>query len=518
MVDEKQPGNPGNPGVIAGDRIYFNHPERGAVSGEVAAVGRHGVSVPHESGEGHIGVRWEAILGHQKRRERRLKVLEEGEDGYLAENEDGQRVFVRGSADQAADQDPAEAGDPDEGQDGDDDDQAPLNKALLLDVGPLSCDCTDHALEALHKALSEDGIQDWARHESPFIADLIERFSQEGLLRAQSVRDELSAWIAGERHINGLVRAAAPAAASGAWSETQLGLVRTYLQALPSSAFGLEDWALLVDYLAQRYMPESLLLAEAEMLVSRAGMMGYIEAHLETLPAGSATRILAAMPSTVAAAASTFAFSEAMVSILDYGRLRACDAVTGAAESLRLGLRRTILAHEQKRLAGDPSASNSSLQQQLFDQFGRFNRDWRMIAVTEAGEICNQGVIAAQPPGAMVRRMEQYHGACPFCSKLDGRVFRVTTASDPAKNGTRDVWPGKTNLGRSASPRRRSGTALVPRPAHERWWAAAGTQHPHCRGRWEPLRRLEPGQDPAFERWMMERAGVKFGLDPLGND
>lgn len=488
-----------NPGVIVGDRIYCQHPERGAVSAPVVAVGRHGVSIPHESGKGVVGVRWDAILGHQKRRERKLKVLEDGEDGFIAEDDDGKRVFVR----HGAEQEPGK-GEP-EGR--------AMHKAVLLDVGPLSCGCTDHALDELHKAMSEDGIQEWARHESPFIADLIEQFTQAGLLRSEQVREELTAWIAGERHIAGLARSAAPAGSPVVWSEVQLGLVRTYLEALPPADFRLDDWALLVDYLAHRYMPESKLMAEAEMLVARAGMMGVVESYLQDLAEDDALRLLAAMPETVVGASSAFALSDATASILEYGRLRACDAVTSVSDSLRLGLRRVVLDHQQRRLAGDPSANNETLQQALMDRFSRFNRDWRMIAVTEAGEMCNQGVIAMQPPGSMVRRMEQYHGACPFCRKLDGRVFRVTTADDPDKDGAKDVWPGKTNIGRSASPRKRIGDELVPRLPAERWWAAAGVMHPHCRGRWEPLRRLRPGQDPAFERWMMEKAGVKFGLE-----
>jgi hypothetical protein len=490
------------PSIVAGDRIYCQHPKMGAISAEVSSVGEHGVTIPHESGKGHVGVKWGAILGHQKRRERKLKVLEEGEDGFIAENEEGHRVYVHGSlAEHAA------------GEEADDQEEAPkLRKALLLDIGPLSCGCSDHALDELHKAMSEDGIKEWARHESPFIRDLIEMFTESGLLYSNTVREELSAWISGANFRADAVTSVKPALKAGVWTEQEMGMVRTYLEALPSASFGLDDWGLLVDYLAQRYMPEAMLVNEAEMLVARAGMMGKIEAYIEALP-GDPMAVLASMPATVDAVINSFALSDVERSILEYGKLRTCDALTGVSDSLRLGLRKVILAHQQKRLAGDPEASNSKLEQTLFERFGQFNRDWRMIAVTEAGEACNQGVIAALPAGSMVRRMEQYYAACPFCKRLDGRVFRVTTADDPKKDGKFDVWPGKTNVGRSASPNKRSGNELVPRAEFERWWPAAGTQHPHCRGRWEPLRRLKPGEDPAFERWMMEKAGVKFGME-----
>lgn len=479
------------PNVVVGDRIYCHHPKNGISSAEVAAVGKHGVTV--KDGKDLVGVRWNAILGHHTRKERKLKVIEHGEDGFIAEDESGKRVFVHDGAGKES----KEAG--------------KMQKALLLDVGGLSCGCTDHALEVLHKAMSEDGIDDWARHESPFIAELIERFTKAGLLRSQAVREELTAWIEGKRHIGGRVGKPPQGLGSWLWSEKELGIAKTYLESLPKLA--LDDWSLLIDYLAQRYMPVHHLLQDAEMLVAKAAMMGKVEAHFAALPEAEAVRVLDALPATVVEVKVAFKLSSVADSVLDYGKLRACDEVTSVTESLKHGIKRTILDHQQRRLSGDVTATDGALQQQLFDRFAKFNKDWRIIAVTEAGEMCNQGVVAAQPPESMVRRLEQYHGACPFCRKLDGRVFRVTTPDDPKKDGAKDVWVGKTNVGRSSAPRKRVGDELIERTQAERWWPAAGTQHPHCRGRWEPMAPLNPGDDPAFAKWMMQKAGVKFGMD-----
>lgn len=479
------------PNVVVGDRIYCHHPKNGISSAEVAAVGKHGVTV--KDGKDLVGVRWSAILGHHTRKERKLKVIEHGEDGFIAEDESGKRVFVHDGAGKES----KEAG--------------KMQKALLLDVGGLSCGCTDHALEVLHKAMSEDGIDDWARHESPFIAELIERFTKAGLLRSQAVREELTAWIEGKRHIAGRVGKPPQGLGSSLWSEKELGIAKTYLESLPKLA--LDDWSLLIDYLAQRYMPVTYLLQDAEMLVAKAAMMGKVEAHFAALPEAEAVRVLDALPATVAEVKVAFKLSSVADSVLDYGKLRACDEVTSVTESLKHGIKRTILDHQQRRLSGDVTATDGALQQQLFDRFAKFNKDWRIIAVTEAGEMCNQGVVAAQPPESMVRRLEQYHGACPFCRKLDGRVFRVTTPDDPKKDGAKDVWVGKTNVGRSSAPRKRVGDELIERTQAERWWPAAGTQHPHCRGRWEPMAPLKPGDDPEFAKWMMQKAGVKFGMD-----
>ena len=130
------------------------------------------------------------------------------------------------------------------------------------------------------------------------------------------------------------------------------------------------------------------------------------------------------------------------------------------------------------------------------------NRDWRRIAVTEAGENANQGLIASLQPGARVRRMEQYRGACPYCRKINGTVLTVVDAANKDKDGVTQVWVGKNNIGRSGAPRKRVGAELIPRLAAELWWVPAGTVHPHCRGQWHVLEGAKPGDDPSFQAWL----------------
>jgi hypothetical protein len=60
------------------------------------------------------------------------------------------------------------------------------------------------------------------------------------------------------------------------------------------------------------------------------------------------------------------------------------------------------------------------------------------------------------------------------------------------------IWPGKNNVGRSASPKKRVGDVLVDREPDEMWQIPAGLAHPHCRGRWVPVIEDAPGDDPAF--------------------
>ena len=494
--------------VIDGDEVYFRHEKHGPLSGRVLSVGQHGVTVAHETGDdGMHRVLWDDVLGHKKRRTRKLKLLERGEDGGIAVDEDGNRVFVGGELPGS------------DTVDEDDDDRlgksfTPPGTPLLVDIGHLhgaACDC---ALDGLYKALSdEDGLAHdiWAEHENPFIRALIEKFSDRGLTKLGKVQSELAKWMAGEYHVPSQEAVPVPPGFMGRWSQDELALVRIYLENLSPAAMGIDDWSLAIDYVVQRYLPPDVLNEEAEWLAVKAHLLGRAQAVLGDASAGAVSAIAEAMPSTVHEAGIMFKFSDAAEAILEYGKARACDAVVSISESTRHRLKRVILDHEQKKLAGAP-VSASTLQSKLFDEFDALNRDWRRIAVTEAGEMANQGVVASLPRDSRVRRIEQYRGACPFCRKLDGRVFRVTTADDPERDGDKDVWPGKTNVGRSASPRKRVGGELIDREPHEKWWAAAGTQHPHCRGRWEPMQAAQPGDDPDFAAWLRKRMGQVEGM------
>lgn len=503
----QKPAVPGR-NVVDGDVLYFHHPDHGPLFGPVVCVGKDGVTIQHETGDdGHHRVKWSDVLGHKQRRVRKLTLLERGEDGAIAQDETGKRVFIEGEV-------PEEEGEL-------------LNKAvavsdhvvgpdmpLLVDIGHLHGEACDCALESLHKALSdEDGLAHdiWAEHENPFIRSLVEKFSERGLTKIAKVQSELAKWMAGKHHVPPKNPVAVPPGFMGRWSQEQLDLVRIYLESIPPGAMTLDDWSMTIDYMVQRYLPPETLNEEAEWLSVKANLMGRVQAHMGNADPAVAAAVAEALPSTVAEAGVMFKISDVAESVMAYGKARACDAVESLSEATRHKLKRVVLNYEQQRLAGDP-VSTSNLQSKLLDEFGALNRDWRRIAVTEAGEMANQGVVAALPKDSNVRRLEMYAGACPFCKKLDGRVFRVTDAADPEKNGDKDVWPGKTNVGRSSSPRKRVGNELVDRTPSEKWWAAAGVQHPHCRGRWEPMQSIQPGDDPEFAKWLRKRLGQKEGM------
>lgn len=369
---------------------------------------------------------------------------------------------------------------------------------ILVDVAHLTCEACDDALESmvLAKAIGGGGDDIWDEHPNPMVRRIVELFTERGLDRIQGLQDELERWLAGSEFREGLERPPRPGEAMARWSRAELGTVRLYLERLPPELWALDDWLLLVDYLVQRYLPADDLRSEAEWLSTRSALMGRVQSAIE-LTAQAADTLLQ-RPDFGTLGGVTLA-PELQAALL-YGRERCCEHVTALSDRLRHQMRALIVDYQEAVFTGDRRGAAESLQGRLLDTFGTLNRDWRRIAVTEATENVNQGFVASLAPGTRIKRVERYRGACEFCRKIDGRVMTVVEPSKPDKDGETEVWIGKTNVGRSASPRRRAPGGLVEREPHELWWVAAGAMHPHCRGAWRRV--TGSSQDDEFEAWL----------------
>lgn len=382
--------------------------------------------------------------------------------------------------------------------------------AVLVDLTCLCEEHTDSALEHVFKAQGENPPDDsiWDAHPNPYIRRIVELFTQRGLNRISGLTDELKRWLAGENHKPGAERPARPEGAMARWSVTEIGLTKLYLESLPPDQFTLDDWMLVVDYLVQRYLPATDLRTESEWMATRSSLMGRVQAALSREPTeAEADHILASLPGTIGQAADAWGLKPWQRSVLEYGNAHCAENVAGLTDAIRHRLRRLVMDHTEGKFLGDRARAAGSLQTRLMDEFGTMNRDWRRIAVTEAGENLNQGLISTLPPGRRVKRVEKYRGACPFCRSIDGTILTVAAPDDPAKNGAKQVWVGKTNIGRAAAPKKRKGGELVDREAHERWWIPAGTVHPNCRGGWVVLEDPQRKADPKFSAWMDEVLG-----------
>ena len=374
---------------------------------------------------------------------------------------------------------------------------------VFIDFTAMTCCATNDALEYIFKSTHDHDSGIWSQHESVLIRRLVELFTKRGLDRLAAVKQAIIDWESGVNHKPAEVIPTKPGMMVR-WNADELALVKIYLEALPPEQWTLDDHMMSVDYVVQRYLPLDELTTEAEWLATRAGMMGKVQANMkgEATPK-QADVILAALPSTVAAAAQMFTQTLLEQHTLAYGNLRAVENVRALTDEVRHKMRALVMQHvADKVVSGD--TTGRSLEGQLLDAFGILNRDWRRIAVTEAGECQNQGFIASVKPFSKVKRVEQYANACAFCKKIHGRIAEVVPADHPDKDGTTQIWPGKNNIGRSASPRKRVGDDLVERTEDEMWWLPAGLAHPHCRGRWVPVLDDEPGDDPEFGDWLRD--------------
>lgn len=375
----------------------------------------------------------------------------------------------------------------------------------LLDISKLPDHACEAGLDAMFKAATgggDDGV--WEPHESPFIRQIIELFTQRGLTQIDAVRRELDEWIAGEMHQPSR-RQPTPPGAVGRWTPSEQKLVRLYLQSMDPGKFAPEDWSLLVDYLAQRYLPPEFALQAADWLTAKSVVMGKVEALAgRDLTDEQAEALAMAAPDNIIEA-EQMGMNEHQKAVLRYGNTRCAENIVALTDTMRHRIKRVILNHQQAEYSGDKAATAEALQTKLLDEFGTLNRDWRRIALTEAAENSNQGFVGTMPTGATLKRLEQYKGACAFCRRIDGREFSVVAPSKTFKDPQKEIWVGKTNVGRAAAPMKRVAGTLVARDPSEMWWPAAGVQHPHCRGRWIPVRKVNLSGDDDFHAWMAQR-------------
>ena len=275
---------------------------------------------------------------------------------------------------------------------------------LFLDLIDLGESRTNAALEVMCKAHHDDDAGIWAPMDSPLLARLVELFTQRGLDRLDAFRVELQAWTEGHHHTAG-DRIERPAGAMERWNDAERSLVKLYLEHLPPAEWTLDDHMLAIDYTFQRYLPADDLRTEAEWLATRASLMGRVQANMEGVTGKQADVLLSAMPSTVPAVVDQFGATRAQRATMEFAATRCAENVRNLAEDARHKMRNLIAEHVTERELGVPQVSGQALESKLLDKFGTLNRDWRRIAVTEAGEAQTQGYIASMAPGAKVKRV-----------------------------------------------------------------------------------------------------------------
>lgn len=365
----------------------------------------------------------------------------------------------------------------------------------LSGVPPCAC---NHGLEGLHKALSEGpDTSIWRPHDNPWLTEICEEFTRRGQDRLSGIQAGLFLALGMADQEMVLRKAELPPGESEG--------LKARLQK-PLGEYTPADWTHLVQTLVRSHMHPEDLQAQADWLSFRAFLAGRVAALSDQFPDWKPVQSLLTLVTRPDQGAAP-PLSMKMYRAWDWARDRIGMFLTHMKEATEFRIRDAISSHIQQH----GLSSRAKLQSTLLDTFGALNRDWRRIAITEAGEVANQAYLGELKHGSKVRRIEHYVGACPFCATLNGQVFIWSDRPLGDSFGWTHIWPGKTNVGRSMSPRKQTEDGLVERTESELWWPAAGVQHPHCRGRWVviPDPKAPPGVDQAFHDW------VKSELDSI---
>jgi len=348
--------------------------------------------------------------------------------------------------------------------------------------------------EPLAKAHGDNGDDIFNPHPNPFIRAIVEDYTESGMVRIAKVRLALQDWLdgrhyhqAGVTHWDTSKKTVPALAYTPVWTDADTETVRRYLSGVKPEQFSVDDMALLSKLLVRDHLSAGVMIDSAIQTQAQAFMMGHVQALWPsdgaTPTAEQIAKLRASFPATLEGVVAALRLNDMAQEILHYGAQHAAENIVQLTDDLRGALQSTLMNHQLKRLAGDEAATPQKLQQTLFDTFGDMNRDWRRIAITEAGEIANQAFIAGQPEGTKIRRNER-DDACPFCRSINGVIYTVVNADKPDKDGATEIWVGKNNIGRSGSANKRTENGLEPRLPHELWWPPAGLTHPHCRGWW----------------------------------
>ena len=360
------------------------------------------------------------------------------------------------------------------------------------------CAC-NHGLEFLHKAIAETPNEDllWRPHDSPWLRELCEQFTRDGEAQIAEALMTLLTALGIEAGTEPLLRKA------DAWPPEKLAAVKMQLHK-PVGQYSPADWLALIDLIIQTKFSPSDLEAKAAWLTARAHLAARLEVATGRLALSTPVATIAGIVTKVGTHAGA-PMGAAHLRAWAWAKTRVGALLQGLTDALRARVAGTVIRHIEEH----GLAARGKLEQSLRDDFAILNRDWRRVAITEAGEVANQVYLAEFPDGTRVKRLEAYEGACPFCKKLNGQVFTWSTRPLGSEYGWTHVWPGKTNEDRSASPRKKTPEGLVERTESELWWPAAGLQHPNCRGRWVALPSAEtpPGVDPLFDAWL--RASIQ---------
>ena len=193
---------------------------------------------------------------------------------------------------------------------------------------------------------------------------------------------------------------------------------------------------------------------------------------------------------------------------IEWQKEHGAELIKTVKESTRRAIRKVLVNGEISNM------TRSQMHQQLLDQFGTLNRDWRRTVLTETAAGAASGKLAQVAGlGGFEAVWTGTPNACPFCYRMYRRVFEIVSADSPNKNGQKQVWPGKNNIGRSSAPLKKDGTK---RKENELWWPCIPA-HPNCCCSWEIRKIVLPAtaspREIAGRKWIDEQMAKRRKQD-----
>jgi len=267
-----------------------------------------------------------------------------------------------------------------------------------------------------------------------------------------------------------------------------------------------------------------------ERWITRAFVLGMLVEKRERMPQRPAIDI-EQLPVRIKDAVKKYSLSPTETRALEWSHYQGGRSLVNATNDTtnRVG----NLLFENLKEAKGHRAFRKALEEELFTDKGESGRNWKRVAISETNTALNQGYLATLKHGefAMGYSMPD---ACDYCAThIKGKVYMVIDPNrvdldyenlDPRTAKYRQIsyiyshaiWVGKSNIGRSSSPRKRKDPDigntpdnLEPREHHERW-SPITPAHTRCRCR---VIRINPDtmfvKDGKLEMKVMDEAGYK---------
>lgn len=232
----------------------------------------------------------------------------------------------------------------------------------------------------------------------------------------------------------------------------------------------------------------------AEGFAVRAFLVGRVIAEFAQMGLTAEDIEVTLMPLTVKALARKLGkLTPQEKMAIEFAKQRAAEHITRMNNAVKAQIRQVIWQGLKER------KNPLVVSQELFRQFGEFNRDWRRIAITEANAASGDAYMQQMIKDQKIRGKKETKllgqsavDACPWCKEnIHGKVFDLISVDEApihdldSKLWDTAIWPGKNNVKRYYSKRKwitsPEGTkTLIDRPNSELAKPTISA-HPYCR-------------------------------------